>query len=211
MEGYIMTKKRVPVQEAKKMSGQEREQLLNAIEESARDNEIKYYGCSQAVLGALQEHLDIGSEETFKASTAFAGGVGRMREACGALCGGAMAISIVYGRPRFEEDKVGREQPSYLEAQARANKLGNKFQEMFGSCRCGDIKVSIRGADYKDYTGINTIEAYEDHKKCADVTGPAARIAAEMLLEPSEQFADEIKQSIADMAELRKMLKEAGK
>ena len=204
-----MTEERIPLQKAREMSEKEREQLIKAIEESARDNEIKYYGCSQAVLGALQRHLDIGNDETFKAATAFAGGVGRMREACGALCGGVMAISIVYGRARFDDSKVGREQPDYLETQARANKLGNQFQEMFGSCRCGDIKVSIRGADYKDYTGINTLEAYEDHKKCADVTGPAARLTAEILLEPAEPFAAEIKASIEGMAEIRKLMREA--
>ena len=204
-----MTKGRIPLQKAREMSKKEREQLIKTIEESARDNEVKYYGCSQAVLGALQQHLDIGCDDTFKAATAFAGGVGRMREACGALCGGVMAVSIAYGRARFEDGKVGREQPDYQEAQARANKLGKQFQETFGSCRCGDIRVSIRGADYKDYTGINTLEAYNDHKKCADVTGPAARLTAEILLEPTELFAAEIKASIEGMAEIRKLMREA--
>ncbi|MFC1982874.1 C-GCAxxG-C-C family protein [Chloroflexota bacterium] len=203
-----MTEERIPLQKAREMSKEEREQLIKTIEESARDNEIKYYGCSQAVLGALQQYLDIGCDETFKAATAFAGGVGRMREACGALCGGVMAISVAYGRARFEDGKVGREQPDYQEAQARANKLGNQFQETFGSCRCDDIRVSIRGADYKDYTGINTLEAYEDHKKCGDVTGPAARLAAEILLEPTELFAAEIKAALEGMAQIRKLMRE---
>jgi len=35
----------------------DREELLDEILESAVENEMKYFGCSQAVLGALQENF----------------------------------------------------------------------------------------------------------------------------------------------------------
>ena len=90
-----MTKIPVSVPEAKNLSNGEKEELLRIIEQEAQDNEVEYWGCSQAVLKALQQHFDLGNDEVFKAASPFAGGIGRLREACGALTGGVMAIGLV--------------------------------------------------------------------------------------------------------------------
>jgi len=50
-----------------------KEDLLDRIEESARNYETNYHGCSRCVLAALQEHLGIGDGESFKASTPLGG------------------------------------------------------------------------------------------------------------------------------------------
>ena len=42
------------------MSHDEKDRLLRMIEQEAHDNEVFYWGCSQAVLGALHHHLDLG-------------------------------------------------------------------------------------------------------------------------------------------------------
>lgn len=199
-----MSKSPVSVQKAWEMSTEEKEQLLRKIEQDAYDNEVLYWGCSQAVLGALQRHLNLGNNEVFRAASAFAGGVGMMREACGALLGGVMAISSAYGRANFEAGKVGKEQPAFLEAAARANKFGERFKEKFGSLRCADIKAAVRGTEYDV---VNTIESFEAHKKCGDVTGPAARLAAEIILQPTELFADGIKARLEEIAQVRKLQK----
>lgn len=202
-----MSKQRISLQKANEMSKEEKEQLIRAIEQKAFDNEVVYWGCSQAVLDALQQYLDLGDGEAFKAASAFVGGVAGMREVCGALTGGVMAIGLAYGRAKFEAGKVGLEQPDYVEARVRAGRLCDRFKEKFGSLRCSDIKVSIRGADYKEYTSYNTIEAFEDHAKCGDVTGPTACLAAEIILQPTELFVAEINVKLGELAQLRELQK----
>ena len=63
----------------------------------------KIGGCSQAVLGSLQEALGIGDLQSFMAATALVGGVSGRGETCGALLGSLMALGIVEGRKRFED------------------------------------------------------------------------------------------------------------
>ena len=105
----------VSVQKAKEMSQEERERLLRKIEQHAHDYEVVYWGCSQAVLYTLQRHLQLDDGGAFRAASPFAGGVARMREVCGALVGGVMAIGLAYGRTKFEAGKVALEQPLWGE------------------------------------------------------------------------------------------------
>lgn len=205
-----MSKERISVQEAKEMTEEEKEQLLRTIEQHAHDCEVIYWGCAQAVLDALQRHFNIGGGEVFKSASALAGGVSGTHEVCGALLGGVMAIGLAYGRAKFEVGKVCREQLDYLEATTRAAKLCDRFKEKFGSLRCNDIFFSIRGADYKEYPRYNTIENFEDHAKCGDVTGPTARLAAEIILQPTELFVAEMNPILEDIAQVRKLQKDLG-
>jgi len=190
----------------REMSDEAKEELIRKIEEDARENEIEYFGCSQVVLDALQRHLNIGNVETFKAATALAGGVGAKGEVCGALLGGVLAIGLVYGRANLEAGKVGPEQPEFVESRVRAGRLCDRFKEKFGSLRCADVKVAV---NRKEYPRFNTVEAFEDHAKCADVTGPAARFAAEIILQPTELFASEINALLEDMSQIRKQQKQS--
>ena len=89
----------------KSMKEGEKEKLFGEIEKTAHDYEVKYGGCAQCVLIALQEHLKLGNGEAFKAASAFAGGFANCGETCGALSGGMMAIGLAYGREHFEEIK----------------------------------------------------------------------------------------------------------
>jgi hypothetical protein len=51
----------------------------------------------------LQEKLNVGSKEVFKAGSALAGGVARRGETCGALTGAIMGVCSVVGRERLED------------------------------------------------------------------------------------------------------------
>ena len=204
-----MSEERISVQKAKEMSGEGKEQLIKRIEQDAHDNEVVYWGCSRAVVDALQRHFNLGNGEVFKAASPLAGGIGGIREACGALIGGGMAIGLAYAPAKFEKGKVGSEQTEFVEAMVRTGKFCERFKEKFGSIRCSDIRAAVRGADYKEYEHMNTIEAFEDHDKCGDVTGPAAQLAAEIILQPTELFADEINARLEDLSQVRKQQKKS--
>ena len=59
---------------------------------------VTFGGCSQAVLGALQEVLGIGNGESYRAATVLAAGIAKRGETCGALIGALMALGIARGR-----------------------------------------------------------------------------------------------------------------
>ena len=74
-----MTRKPISIEDAQKLNEQERSELMRRIEQDARRNEVEYFGCSQAVLGALQRNLALGDGGAFKAASAFLGFVPAIR------------------------------------------------------------------------------------------------------------------------------------
>ena len=45
------------------------------------------YNCSQSVVAAFAPYYGFTEEQAFKMSASFGGGIGRMRQTCGAACG----------------------------------------------------------------------------------------------------------------------------
>lgn len=54
--------------------------------------------CAQSVFVALCDETGLSEEDALALSASFGGGIGRMRETCGALCGLLMALGAVLGR-----------------------------------------------------------------------------------------------------------------
>jgi len=184
-----------------------REHFLDKIERGARRNEEQYWGCSQAVVDALQRSFGIGDKDVLRSASALAGGVASQREVCGALLGAIMAVGLMCGRSEFVNGTVARESEPYLEARARAASICERFEARFGSLRCADVWASVRGDEYQEFARFDTIEALEGHDKCGEVTGAAARIAAEAMLEPKETFQKAMDALAAEVAVARALLK----
>lgn len=85
-----------------------REKLLEEISELAVENDMNYFGCTQSVLTALQEKLNIGSRDIFKAGSALAGGVARCGETCGALTEGYGAAKVGVEKTKDMVSESGR-------------------------------------------------------------------------------------------------------
>lgn len=204
-----MSEKPVSLEEIRGMNQEDKEQLIRTIEQEARDNEIEYWGCSQAVLDALQRHLKLGDGNTFKAATAFVGGIASNHEACGALIGCVMAIGLACGRTKYERGKIGPEQPDLVECSVRARKFCDRFRERLGGLRCSEVRAAM-GFDPEARAVKLTRETFKEHEKCGDVTGTAARLAAEIILEPVALYAAQIKATVDMMAQFRKQLAAEG-
>ena len=200
-----MSENRISFEEIRVMKKEDKEKLLRTIEQEACDNEIKYWGCSQAVLDTLQRHLKIGNGDTFKAATAFAGGIASNREACGALVGCVMAIGLAYGRTKYEAGKIGPEQADLVECSIRARKFCDRFRESLGGLRCSEVRAAL-GFDPKVKEVKLTPETFKDHEKCGQVTVTAARLATEIILEPLEIYVTQIKASVDMVTQFRKQL-----
>jgi C_GCAxxG_C_C family probable redox protein len=90
------------------------------------------YICAQAVLLAMQEFWQVQVPVEPKIASAFGAGIGRRGSLCGALTGGILAISWVYGtnNPSSEE-----RQPAY----ALALDYYNRFHDKCGSVFCHEL------------------------------------------------------------------------
>jgi C_GCAxxG_C_C family probable redox protein len=129
----------------------------------------------------LQEKLNVGSKEVFKAGSALAGGVARKGETCGALTGAIMAIGSVVGRERLEDVE------QYQRAMEPATRIYDLFKEKIGHTLCCEIHKIRYGKVYRLFVPEER-EAFHNmgghsRKGCPEVCGIAARFAADVILD----------------------------
>jgi C_GCAxxG_C_C family probable redox protein len=161
-----------------------RSEILQKAYDLGVDYEVKYMGCSQCVLAAIQDLFDVRNDDVFRAASGLAGGVGICGDGCcGAYLGGVMALSQLHGRTRknFKDPKRTRGKSF-----DQAKKLHDKFIAEYGSVICRDIQQRIFGRFYylRDKEEFEKFEKAGGHEdKCPVVVGKAARWVAEILLE----------------------------
>ena len=70
------------------------------------------YNCSQSVVAAFADLYGFTREQALRMSASFGGGIGRMRETCGAACGMFLLAGLekcaVEGKDRRQSSKRGR-------------------------------------------------------------------------------------------------------
>lgn len=76
--------------------------------EQAMQNFKNGYNCAQAVLLAFSDELEIDEKTLALISSSFGGGMGRMREVCGAVSGMFMVAGLKYGYsdPSAKQEKA---------------------------------------------------------------------------------------------------------
>ena len=159
------------------------ENMKNEAARLAYEYEGKYGGCSQCVLAAIRETAGNIPDEVFKGATGLAGGIGLQGYACGALSGGAIALSCYMGRDiaHFDDPEKIRFQSFRL-----CEKLVRKFEAEYGSANCADIQTKLMGRSYrlsdpKEHDDYVAAGGHDD--KCTSVCGNAARWVIEILEE----------------------------
>jgi len=65
---------------------------------------LQGHNCAQAVLLAFNTDIGLKDEDLLRISSGFGSGMGRMQETCGALTGGMMVISYLYGKYRLGDN-----------------------------------------------------------------------------------------------------------
>ncbi len=139
--------------------------------ERAEQNFLAGYNCTQALVLAFEDALDIDKNTLLKLSSSFGGGMGRLREVCGAVSG----MFIVAGLLRGYSD------PSDLDAKrehyALIQRLAAKFKEKNGSIVCRDL-LGAKLASTSPSPDARTPEYYKS-RPCARLVGDCAEIVAQ--------------------------------
>lgn len=136
--------------------------------ESAMENFKKGYNCSQSVVLAFMDLLPGDEKTLLSLASAFGGGMGRLREVCGAVTGMFMVTGMLYG---YDGPETGEPKK---ELYARIQKLAKEFEDKNGSIICRELL----GLDVKHDQPVPEKRGNEYYKKrpCAELVGDAAEI-----------------------------------
>ncbi len=91
---------------------------------------FKGYNCAQAVFAAYADLFGMDEETAFKLSMPFGGGMGGLREVCGAVSGMVMVAGLAKGTAT-PNDKEGKKECFEL-----VQRLVEKFRQENGSIIC---------------------------------------------------------------------------
>ena len=101
--------------------------------ERAAELFLQGYNCAQAVAVAFCDVTGLEPEFTAKMASSFGGGMGRMREVCGAVSGMLMVAGLVYGYDTPGDDV------SKKTHYALVQELAGQFRREVGSIVCREI------------------------------------------------------------------------
>ena len=94
---------------------------------------VKGYNCAQALAVAFRHEIGMTPEQAARMASSFGGGMGRMREVCGAVSGMLLVAGLLYGYETPGDDA------SKKEHYARVQYLAGQFREQVGSVVCREI------------------------------------------------------------------------
>lgn len=136
------------------------------------------YNCTQSVTGAWAGYYNVPAELMAKISSSFGGGIGRMRETCGAACGMFILAGLETGSTD-PKDQAGKG-ANYKAVQ----ELAAKFKECNGSINCGEL-LGMREIKEDKITHEPQARNAEYYKKrpCVEIVASAARIYGRFLAE----------------------------
>ena len=101
--------------------------------EKAAELFLEGYNCAQSVAMALCDVTGLDEKFTAKIVAAFGGGMGRLREVCGAVSGMFFVLSHLYGYDTPGDDAQKKQ------LYARVQELAADFREQNGSIICREL------------------------------------------------------------------------
>ncbi|MDP4240305.1 MAG: C-GCAxxG-C-C family protein [Bacteroidota bacterium] len=132
------------------------------------------YNCSQAVFMAYADIYDIDVQTAAKLASSFGGGMGRLREVCGAVTGMFLVLGLHY--PFTDTTDKAAKDTNYKAVQRTAN----AFKEVMGSYICADL-LKIKQEPQAPESSVRDA-AYYQLRPCARCVAVAAEIVGKELL-----------------------------
>lgn len=141
--------------------------------EIAEQNFRKGYNCSQSVFLAFRDLYDMDEVTAARLSSSFGGGMGRLREVCGAVSGMFLVAGILYG---YETPGA---QQAKAEHYKRIQELAKAYEDENGSIVCRELL----GLSQKRQEPIPEKRTKEYYKKrpCPKLVRMAAAIMEEYI------------------------------
>lgn len=129
------------------------------------------YNCAQAVAVAFSDQTGLSPELSAKMASSFGGGMGRMREVCGAVSGMLLVTSLLYGYDCPEDDQGKKELYKLVQS------LAEQFRQQNGSIICREL---LKNPPSDPNPSPRTAEYYRQ-RPCARMVYSAAKILDEYI------------------------------
>ena len=134
---------------------------------------LQGYNCAQAMMVAYCDVTGLTPDFAARMASSFGGGMGRMREVCGAVSGMLMVAGLVYGYD-IPGDDVSKKKHYAL-----VQEMAEKFRQEVGSIICRDI---LKNPPSDPNPTPRTAEFYAQ-RPCARMLILAAEILDEYMAE----------------------------
>ena len=139
--------------------------------EYAVDLFVQGYNCAQAVAAAFGDLTGLEEKTAARMASCFGGGMGRMREVCGAVSGMLLVAGLLYG---YDDPRATKEK---RELYAQVQAMAGQFREELGSIVCRDL---LKNPPSDPHPTPRTEQFYKE-RPCARMVKTAARIMDEFI------------------------------
>lgn len=133
------------------------------------------YNCSQSVALAFCDEIGIDKTKLLRIVSSFGGGMGRMREVCGAVSGMFFVAGALYG---YDQPKDPEAKKVHY---ARIQELAARFKAETGTIICREL-LGLEGKDNSPVPSERTPEYYKK-RPCGEMIALAAGIMETYLQE----------------------------
>lgn len=131
------------------------------------------FNCSQSVFGAFADLYDIDKDVALRISSSFGGGIGRMRQTCGAACGMFLLAGLEKGTSDGSNSKAKAENYSFVQS------LAEEFKKRNGSLICAEL-LGLKKPEGTPVPAERNAEYYKK-RPCVEMVREAAKIYAQYL------------------------------
>ncbi|HEY9122778.1 MAG TPA: C-GCAxxG-C-C family protein [Bacteroidales bacterium] len=126
------------------------------------------YACSQSVLLTFSKEFELDERTAKLISSTFGGGMGRLRQKCGAVTGGFMVLGLKYG------NEMPKDMETKLHAYKKVRELNSMVEDIYGTSNCFEL--------LKKHATEADVEARKHHKIiCRSVVGDVAGLVYDMI------------------------------
>ena len=134
------------------------------------------FNCSQSIFVAFSHRFGIDEDTAKKVSAGLGGGIGRLREVCGAVSGAAMVIGSITAATD------GKDSESKQKNYELVREFAERFTKRNGSIICRELLGLDMQAEKSAQPEKRTTEYYKK-RPCVELVSDAAEILTELIKE----------------------------
>lgn len=135
---------------------------------------LEGYNCAQAVVLAFADDFGLEKKTAVMLSSSFGGGMGRLREVCGAVSGMFMVLGLKYGYDSPENNEAKKE------LYKKVQEVAGIFKEDNGSIICREL-LGLNQKGKSDPTPEVRTETYYKKRPCKDLVKFAADLVEDYI------------------------------
>lgn len=128
------------------------------------------YACSQSVLLAFADDFELDKTTAKRISATFGGGMGRLRETCGAVTGGFMVLGLAFG------NEIPNDMETKLHGYKKVRELNKMVVNVHGTSNCRQLLLK--------HATEQQVKDRKHHKLiCKKIVGDTAGLVFDILKE----------------------------